>query len=146
MRRLRIGKSAADAEADATCMQLDDGFLRFYDADPPTDPDGRLGSQPLLAECRFGNPAFKLANNGRAEANPLLPDAATRGRGRARWFQAVKADGVTTVMDGSVGPTPRPGPVAPEDEYDCYLPAVDIVPGMELHVASFFYVRQRIAK
>lgn len=132
MRRLRIGKDAAEAEADATCAQLDGGYLRFYDGEPPGEVGSALTGQPLLAECRFGVPAFKRSKNGRAEATPVSPDPATRGRGRAQWFQAVRADG-KPLFDGSCGNNP--------DDFDCFIPVTDIVQGMEFHVASFYYVR-----
>jgi hypothetical protein len=131
-RLVRIGKDAADAEADATCAQLDGGFLRFFDEAPPGEVGGALTGQPLLAECRFGNPAFKRALNGRADATPLTPDPSTRGRGRAQWFQAVRADG-KPLFDGACGTNP--------DDYACFIPSTEIIPGMEFHVASFYYVR-----
>ena len=128
---LRISPDAANLEADATCALLDGGYLRIYDGEQPDSPAAAARGQRLLAELRFGTPAFKLALEGRANANPIKPEPSAKIQGQPRWFRCLRADGETGVMDGSVG----------KGEVDLRLSVDRIVEGMEVHVDGFIYKR-----
>jgi hypothetical protein len=95
--------AAVNAEADALAALLNDGYLRIYDGSQPANADTALSGQTLLAELRFGNPAFGAAVAGLLTANAITADAAANATGTASWFRALKSDGTTAVFDGSVG-------------------------------------------
>lgn len=94
---------AASAEADAVCPLLNTGYLRIYDGTQAATADTAVGAQVLLAELRFGATAFGAASNGVATANAITSDTDANATGTASWFRALKSDGTTTILDGSVG-------------------------------------------
>ena len=101
----KISDTAANAAADGLCALLNSGYLRIYDGAQPATADTDITTQVLLAELRFGATAFGAAVAGVATANALTPDAAANATGTASWFLALKSDGTSKVLDGSVGTT-----------------------------------------
>lgn len=102
----RWSVAARNAAADATATLLNTGYIRLYDSTgggQPADPSVAVGTNVLLAELRFGNPAFGAAAAGVATANAITDDADADNTGTATWYRALKSDGTTAVMDGSVG-------------------------------------------
>ena len=95
--------AAANAAADAMAVLLDGGYLRIYDGAQPADASTAITTQVLLAELRFGTPAFGAAVAGVATANAITGDSAADATGTAAWFRALKSDGTTVVTDGTVG-------------------------------------------
>ena len=95
--------AGANAEADAVADLLDDGYLRIYDGSQPANADTAVSGQTLLAELRFGNPAFGSASTGVVTANAITQDSSANNTGTASWFRALKSDGTTVLFDGSVG-------------------------------------------
>jgi hypothetical protein len=95
--------AAVNAEADNVCALLNDGYLRIYDGTQPATADTAVSTQTLLAELRFGNPAYGAAAAGVATANAITSDSDANATGTATWFRALKSDGSTSVYDGSVG-------------------------------------------
>lgn len=77
--------------------------MDIYDQTQPTDADTAIGAQVKLARLTFGNPAFGAGVAGVATANAITQDSAADATGTAAWFRALKTDGTTVVMDGSVG-------------------------------------------
>src|SRR5437660_742362 len=61
---LNLSESAANVQADALAELLNNGFLRLYDGSQPFTANHPIDSQRLLAELRFGIPAFHLAEAG----------------------------------------------------------------------------------
>jgi hypothetical protein len=102
MQDLRQATETVNAKADAVAALLDNGFLRIYDGSRPATPDDPVTTQTLLAELRFGSPAFGPAVEGTITATPIA--SATAGAtGTATWYRALKADGTSAVHDGEVG-------------------------------------------
>ena len=95
--------AAANAAADAMATLLDGGYLRIYDGAQPADASTAITTQTLLAELRFGTPAFGAAVAGVATANATTGDSSADATGTAAWFRALKSDGTTVVTDGTVG-------------------------------------------
>ena len=127
----KISDTAANAEADATCALLDNGYLRIYDGTQATDANTALGAQTLLAELRFGATAFGSASGGAASANSITADSSANASGTATWFRALESDGSTVVFDGSVGTSGA----------DLNLNSVAISSGASVSVSSFTYTR-----
>ena len=102
---LDLRKSTADvnAEADATAALLNNGYLRLYSGTRPATADDPVTTQTLLAELRFGSPAFGAASGGTIAANAITQDTAADATGTATWYRALKSDGTTAVFDGTVG-------------------------------------------
>ena len=99
----QLSNAAANAEADALAALLNSGYLRIYDGSQPADANTAVSSQVLLAELRFGATAFGAAVAGVITANAITGDSDANATGTAAWFRALKSDGTTVVMDGSVG-------------------------------------------
>ena len=99
----KLSNAAANAEINALCALLNNGYLRIYSGAQPTNPDTAIGAQVLLAELRFGATAFGNGADGVATANAITQDAAANATGTAAWFRALASDGTTAHCDGTVG-------------------------------------------
>lgn len=131
---MRLSWRAANAQANVIARLLNGGTLRLYaeaDGAPPLAPEEPAEGHRLLAELRFGVPAFIEAVNGRIIAHPLAPDFAAKATGLASWFRCTRDDGQTAVLDGSVGGT---GSGA-----DLELDHPRIVEGGEVLITEFVY-------
>jgi hypothetical protein len=130
----RYSDEARNAKADALVALLDDGYLRIYDdgAAQPSDPDTAVpGGSTLLAELRFANPAAAgPAAAGVVTFDAIAPDASADDTGTALWFRALKADGTSPVLDGSVGAG---------GTFDIVLNSTSVVTGVEVAVTSLTY-------
>lgn len=129
----RLTNAAATLAADAVCPQLNTGYLRIYSGTQPATADTALSGNTLLAELRFGATAFNPAANGVATAQAITQDASADATGTASWFRASKADGTTTVFDGSVGTATS----------DLILNSVAISLGATVSVTSFTYTQSK---
>lgn len=127
-RNLRLTSLAANAEADAIAALVDGGYLRIYGDLQPVSGDTPTSGQTLLAELRFGTPAFSAAVNGVATAEPLTGEDAALASGVATWFRVLQADSTTRVFDGSVGAGGL---------FDLVLSSASIQLGAEVSVSSF---------
>lgn len=98
----RLSALAANAAADAVLALLDAGYLRVYSGTQPAFPDTPITDQVLLVECRYSAQAYGSAVDGVATAGAITTGTAI-ANGTARWCRSLSADGVTPVLDGSVG-------------------------------------------
>lgn len=94
---------AVNAEADALTPLFASGYLRIYSGTQPATADTALSGNTLLAELRFGATAFGSASSGVLTANAITADSSADNSGTASFFRALKSDGTTALMDGSVG-------------------------------------------
>lgn len=99
--QLRYSSETVDAQTDAVCGLLDDGYLQIYDGPQPDDGDEPSDSV-LLVELRFGNPAFLPSAGGVAQSTSIEMATAT-ATGTARWIRTLQADHMSVVFDGNVG-------------------------------------------
>lgn len=99
----QLANATVNAQADALGTLLDNGYLRLYDGAQPATADTAVSTQVLLAELRFAADAFPAAVGGLLTANAITADSAANATGTASWFRALKSDGTTVVLDGSVG-------------------------------------------
>ncbi len=102
---LKLANQSVNTEADALAAQFNSGYLRIYDGAQPATADTAIGAQVLLAELRFNATAFGAAVAGVITAAAITADSAANATGTAAWFRALKSDGTTPLMDGSVGTT-----------------------------------------
>jgi hypothetical protein len=128
----QLTNAMASAAADAVCANLNNGYLRLYSGSQPATAD-TAPSGTLLAELRFGNPAFGAAVNGVSTANPITADTSADASGTAGWFRALKSDGTTAVFDGTVGTSGS----------DLNLNSVAISAGAEVSVTAFTYTQSK---
>lgn len=99
----QIATPIANLQADELARQLDDGYLRIYSGTQPANADTALGGgNTLLVTLRFANPCAPAAINGVLTFTPPASVYAPTS-GTATFFRALKADGTTVVLDGTVG-------------------------------------------
>lgn len=99
----KVTNLGVNTEADAFAALFNSGKLRIYDGSQPATADTAITSQTLLAELTFNATAFGAAALGVLTANAITGDTDADATGTAAWFRAVKSDGSTKLMDGSVG-------------------------------------------
>lgn len=99
----QISDATVNAQADALATLLNNGYLRIYDGTQAATADTAIGAQVLLAELRFNATAAPAASGGVLTFNAITADSSANASGTASWFRAVKSDGTTAVLDGSVG-------------------------------------------
>jgi hypothetical protein len=99
----QLSNSAVNAEGDALALLLNNGYLRLYSGTKPATADTALSGNTLLAELRFGATAFGATAAGVMTANAITADSSADNSGTATWFRALKSDGTTAVLDGTVG-------------------------------------------
>jgi hypothetical protein len=80
----------------------DAGLLLIYSGTQPAAGGGALSGNTLLATLTMGSPAFGSASAGVLTANNIT-SATAIATGAASWFRLTKADGVTVLLDGSIG-------------------------------------------
>lgn len=114
-----------DAMLDAITTRAGNAaLLRIYDG---TRPATGGAATTLLAELTCGTPFAGAAVNGVLTANAITQDASANATGTATWFRIVQADGITLVLDGSVGTSGS----------DLNLTTVSIVATQPVSVSSF---------
>jgi hypothetical protein len=123
----QMSSTALNAEADALSDLLDNGYLRIYDGSQPADANTAVGAQTLLAELRFNATAAPAASGGVLTFNAFTSDSSANATGTAAWFRALKSDGSTVVMDGTVG----------TGTHNLVLSTTSIAAGVQVSVTSF---------
>jgi hypothetical protein len=99
----QLSNAAVNAEGDALGPLLNNGYLRLYSGTKPATADTALSGNTLLAELRFGATAFGATSAGVMTANAITADSSADASGTATWFRALKSDGTTAILDGTVG-------------------------------------------
>jgi hypothetical protein len=102
---LKMSNAAVNAEGDALSDLLDNGYLRIYSGTQPANADTALSGNTLLAELRFANPASGATSAGVITWSAITSDTSADATGTATFYRALKSDGTSVVMDGSVGTT-----------------------------------------
>jgi hypothetical protein len=123
----KFANVTVNAEADALARLLDNGYLRLYSGSQPTNADTALGAQVLLAELRFNATSAPAASAGVLTFNALTSDTSADATGTAAFYRALKSDGTSVVMDGSVGTSSA----------DLVLNSTAIQSGAQVDVTSF---------
>src|SRR5215831_14887291 len=100
---IRYSSTAVDAQTDAICALLNDGYLQIYDGDQPSDGDAATDGT-LLVELRFADPAFQASVNGIAWANAIATATATQ-TGQAKYLRTLRSDHTEVVFDGNIANT-----------------------------------------
>lgn len=126
---LKLSNATVNGQADYLSDQLDNGYLRIYDGAQAANADTAVGAQVLLAELRFNATAAPAAAAGVLTFNAFTADPSANATGTTTWFRALKADGASVVMDGSVGTATS----------DLILNSVAISAGAEVSVNSFVH-------
>lgn len=99
----QIADATANAQADILATNLNTGYLRIYSGTQPATADTALSGNTLLAELRFNATAAPAASGGVLTFNAITADSSADNSGTASFFRALKSDGTTVVMDGTVG-------------------------------------------
>lgn len=99
----QIADAVCNAQADVLARLLDAGLLRIYSGTQPATADTVLSGNTLLAELVFNATSAPAASGGVLTFNGITADSSANATGTATFFRAVKADGTTVILDGSVG-------------------------------------------
>jgi len=100
-----FSEETANALANAHGTLLNNGYLQIYDGTPIANADAAITTQVLLAELRFGSPAYASASGGVAVANAITQDSSADHTGTPTWYRTMKSDHSSPVSIGSVGTT-----------------------------------------
>ena len=129
----RFTDTAANAAVNGMAALLNGGSLRIYSGTQPATASTAITGQVLLAEPRFGSPAFAPATGGIATANAITPGSGL-ANGQATWFRAVKSD-ATPLFDGSVSTAGA----------DLVLDDDQIATGLPVSIESFALTQAKVA-
>jgi hypothetical protein len=99
---LRMAVESRNAELSALAAMADGGKLCIYTGNIPATPESSTNGT-LLAELRFGTPAFNAPSGGQMSATTISGEDSALAGGVAGWCRVVASDGVTTLFDGDVG-------------------------------------------
>jgi formylmethanofuran:tetrahydromethanopterin formyltransferase len=103
MHNVNLSLEYATAQAAAGAL-ANGGYLRYYGGEQPATADTPVSRQKLLAELRIGSPAGK-ASAGDFIFAEIESEKSARAAGEATWYRVYKADGRSSVRDGSIGAT-----------------------------------------
>lgn len=99
----QMSDTSANAQGDALAPLFNTGYLRIYSGTQPTNANTALSGNTLLATLRFNATAFPATSAGVMTANAITADTNAAASGTASFFRALKSDGTTVLMDGSIG-------------------------------------------
>lgn len=100
----QLSDASANAACNAVVARANSGSMKIYTGTQPANGNTAVGSQTLLATIALGSTAFASAVGGAATMNTTLATSIV-ATGTAAWFRIVASDGVTQVIDGSIGVT-----------------------------------------
>jgi hypothetical protein len=123
----KFANVTVNAEADALARLLDNGYLRLYSGTQPATADTALSGNTLLAELRFAATSAAAASAGVLTFSAITSDTSADATGTAAFYRALKSDGTSVVMDGSVGTSSA----------DLVLNSTAIQSGAQVDVTSF---------
>ena len=126
-----LSDTAAEAAANAIGALCNGGSLNIYVASQPANANTALTGQTLLASLGMASPAFGAATAGGNMSANAIASASALATGTAAWFRILQSDGVTVVMDGSVGTA----------GCDINLTTTAIVAGTNVAVTSYTYTQ-----
>lgn len=105
MLNTQLSNLAANEQLNALAALASNGYLRMYSGAQPISADMPITTQVLLAELRFGTPAFGTSVSGVITANAITDESDAPATGIATWFRVFKSDGITVLWDGTIGTT-----------------------------------------
>ena len=102
MLNTRLSTLARNTQLDALSVLANGGYIRIYNGTQPASPDVPVSTQTLLAELRFGDPAFGSASSGMITSEAITDEDMALSTGVATWFRVLDVD-ENVLWDGSVG-------------------------------------------
>ena len=123
---LKLADAHVNAQADALNALYNGGKMRLYTTPQPATGDTAIASQTKLIEFTLPTPCFGTSAAGVVAANAIA-DVVGLAPGDAAFYRVVKADGTTSLQDGSVGLT----------GCNLNMDAITIVAGVTQHINSW---------
>jgi hypothetical protein len=123
---MKVAINTRNVELNALAVLLAGGTLAFYTGTQPATPETAV-TGTLLGTLTLASPAFGAAAGGVITANAITGDLTADADGTAGYYRAWKSDGVTAVLDGSVGVSGA----------DCNLNSIEIRAGADIEVTSW---------
>lgn len=127
----RTSIASRNAQANAHCALMNNGYFRVYSGTRPATVDTALSGNTLLAELRFGAAAFGNASGGVATANAVTQDSSADAAGTMSFVRCFASDGTTAVMDMSIGTTGT----------EVIVPSTTCVQGLPFACSSMTYTQ-----
>lgn len=94
--------ATATAMLDALAALANGGFIELFTGVQPATGGAAITTQIELVSFALGATAFGAPSGGVMAANAITPGVAIN-TGTATWFRLFASDGVTAILDGSVG-------------------------------------------
>lgn len=135
---MKTASLSRNLEVNTVTAQLNGGFIKIYTGSQPASPED-IATGTLLSTLQFGNPAYNSASSGMAVANAITEDVSAAATGTPGWFRCLKSDGVTAVLDGSIGTSANPSDVNFPASANPNVPA-QIQANSEVRITSLDYV------
>lgn len=104
----QLSTTTVNAQADALARLLDSGSIKLYTGTQAATANTAVGAQTLLGTLSLSATSAPAASGGVLTFNAITSDTAADATGTATWFRALKSDGTTVVLDGSVGASGTP--------------------------------------
>lgn len=123
---LKCADAHVNAQADALNALYNGGKLRLYTGTQAATADTAIGAQVKVVEFTLPTPCFGASAAGVVTANAIT-DVVGLTLGDAAFYRVVKADGTTSLQDGSVGTSGA----------NLNMDAVTIVAGVTQHINSW---------
>ena len=100
----QLAAATANGQASTLSTLCNSGLCRVYDGTQPATGDTAITTQVLGVTLTLNATAFGAPVGGLLTANAITGGTAVASI-TPTWFRLLKSDGVTVVMDGSVGAT-----------------------------------------
>lgn len=125
-----ISDTAANAAANAIAALLNGGTINLYTSPQPANANTAVTTQTLLVTLTMGSPAWGSAVAGTISANAISTNNAAQ-TGTAAWARLLNSDGITVIMDCSVGTAGA----------DINMSSLAIVAGTNVAITSLAYTQ-----
>jgi hypothetical protein len=98
----QLSNNTVNVGATAEAALFNGGFVDMYDGAQPATADTAISTQVKGVRCTLNATAFGAPTNGVLTANAITSGTATAGI-TPTWARILKSDGVTVIMDCTVG-------------------------------------------
>jgi hypothetical protein len=122
---VHVSATGRNAQLAALAALCNGGTIKFYDGAQPASAGVAITSQNLLCTLTFGGTAYGSPSAGSVTANAIA-SGVIGASGTVAWARVYESDGVTVVLDCSVGTSSA----------DIIVPTVTFTAGVTVTMSS----------